>query len=303
MNYTFKPRTGGRYLLSIALLMALVLYIPSCSKGGGENGTQNPEEEEEVYVPVKSHYPKARKSFRIVTYNIGNFGKYISNMSENVALVADLLKELDADVVGLTELDSCNTRHWANQARTLAVSMGNWQWYFGRAIQYKGGAYGNGVIVPPTVVILNKYTVALPNPTTYESRSIAVVETDKYVFGACHLDHSTEDYIQTQIAAVNAWAAEKYTDCKKPVFLVGDMNAVTGSAAIKALETSWEIISANENSAGGNVNPTRCIDYIFHYRKSAAVKVVGGHTPMEFYAGDVTQASDHHPVYADIEFL
>ena len=299
MNYTFKPSTGGRYLLSVALFVVLVLYIPSCSKGGG---TGNPEEGED-YVPVKSYYPKAKGVFRIVTYNIGNFGKYITNMSDNITLVADLLKELDADAVGLNELDSMNTRHRANQAMELAKAMGDWQWYFGRAIKYKGGSYGNGVILPKGTLIIGQYTLALPNPTTYESRSVSVVETNKYVLAVSHLDHSSEEYIQTQIEAINTWIAKEYDNSRIPVFFVGDMNSVPGSAAIKALETSWEIISANENSAGGNVNPTRCIDYIFHYRKSAAVRVIGGHTPMAFYAGDVTQASDHHPVYTDIEFL
>lgn len=282
-----------------ALMMAF-----GCKNNGVVNPVTPPEEqEEEEYIPVKSYYPKAKKSFRIVSYNVGNCGKYIENMNENITLIADLMKELDANVVALNELDSMNTRHWANEVKILANKMGDWYWYFGRAISYKNGAYGNGVIMPIGEDILDEYTVALPNPTTFESRSIAVVEANRFVIAACHLDHSNEDYIQTQIAAVNAWAAEKYTRYPKPVFFAGDMNAVPTSDAIKALETDWEIISSNEFSAGGNVNPTRCIDYIFHYRMSAPIKVVGGHTPMEFYAGDVTQASDHHPIYTDIEFL
>ena len=101
--------------------------------------------------------------------------------------------------------------------------------------------------MPKCVSIVDKYTVALPNPTSYESRGIAVVETDKYVLAASHLDHSTEDYIQIQIQAVNAWAQTRYAGCDKPVFYLGDMNSVPTSEAIKSLLTCWDVISSKEN--------------------------------------------------------
>ena len=292
-----KRLAGAGAIIATLAMVYLCAAFTSCKKPAANEPTEPNSE------PVQSYYPKARGSFRIVSYNVGNFGKYISNMSENINLVADLLKELDADAVGLNELDSMNTRHQANQAKEIAKAMGDWQWYFGRAIRYKGGSYGNGIILPKSTLILGQYTLPLPNPTTNESRSVSVVETSKYILAVSHLDHSTEDYIQTQIAAVNEWVTKEYDNSKIPVFFIGDMNAVPGSKAIKALEEKWETLSSSEYSAGGNVTPTKCIDHIFRYRNSAPVKVVDAHTPMQFYAGDVTQASDHHPVYVDIEFL
>lgn len=38
----------------------------------------------------------------------------------------------------------------------------------------------------------------------------------------------------------------------------------------------------------------------FHYKMSAPVKKVSAHTMTEFHKGDVTQASDHLPVFVDV---
>ena len=291
----------------MTFLMAVFVIAPSCGGGGYSNeDPDNPYEwgkgdgKDEPGDEGKTFYPKAEGSFRIMTYNVGAFCKYISAMNQNIDLVAKIIKEVDADAVGLNELDSMNTRHNANQVAILAQTLGDWQWHFGKGIDYRGGSYGNGVVVPKGVAIVDKYTVPLPNTTDYESRSIAVVETDKYVIAASHLDHSSEEYIQSQILAVNAWAQSKYLNYGKPVFYLGDMNSVPSSAAIKSLETCWDVISSKENTAGGTAPATTCIDYIFHYKKSTSVKVLGSHTISKTYCGDVYKASDHLPVYVDV---
>lgn len=264
--------------------------------GGGkdENGGSGSE--------GKTYYPKPEGSFRIVTYNVGAFCKYISVMNQNIGLVAGIIKEVEADAVGLNELDSVNARHNADQLALLAKELGGWQWHFGKGIDYRGGSYGNGVVVPKGVVVVDRYTVPLPNTTGFESRSIAVLETDRYVLAASHLDHSSEEYIQSQIAAVNSWAQSRYLDYAKPVFFLGDMNAVPSSDALKSLKACWDVISSQENTAGGTAPATKCIDYVFHYRKSAPVKVLGSHTISRTYCGDVSKASDHLPVYVDVTF-
>lgn len=295
--------------LLIILLSALMIIPASCQGGGSsEVDPDNPYEwgggsgKDDSGGEGKTYYPKPDGAFRIMTYNVGAFCKYISVMNQNIDLVAKIIKEMDADAVGLNELDSMNTRHNANQVALLAKELGNWQWHFGKGINYRGGSYGNGVVIPKGVSVVDKYTVALPNTTSYESRSIAVVETDRYVLAASHLDHSSEEYIQSQIQAVNAWAQSRYLNYDKPVFYLGDMNSVPSSEAIKSLQTSWEVISSKENTSGGTAPATTCIDYIFHYKKSASVKVVGSHTIGKTYCGDVTKASDHLPVYVDVIF-
>ena len=51
---------------------------------------------------------KAEGTRRIVAYNVGVFSKYQTNSMEEVA---ELMRELGADVIALCELDSCNRRH------------------------------------------------------------------------------------------------------------------------------------------------------------------------------------------------
>ena len=77
--------------------------------------------------------------------------------------------------------------------------------------------------------------------------------------------------------------------------------AAPDTEAIKTLETAWTIISKAENSVPVN-QPTRCIDYVFHYKKSKAVTVTNGGTMTKFRTGDPTKTSDHLPVFADVKF-
>lgn len=243
-------------------------------------------------------YPKAAGSFRIVTYNVGAFGKYMEN---STSMVAAMLKEVGADVVSLNELDSCNLRHNVNQAARLADALGDWNWHFGRAMPYRDGAYGNGVLTPRGVRVLDRYTVPLPQGNGSEPRSIAVVETDQYVLGAAHLDFLKEEATLAQVEAVNAWARDRYRGYKKPVFFCGDMNATPDSAPVVLLKSRWTLLSSAEASIPSN-RPRNCIDFIFVFNDAARVTPVGSRTMTEFRHGDASRASDHLPVYADIRF-
>lgn len=253
---------------------------------------------------TQTYYPKEKGTFRIMSYNVGAMHKYIADMDENLNMIAAMINETQPDIVGLNELDSCNTRHNVNQIDLLTRRVGNWKWFYGKTIDYKGGAYGNGIITPKKTKVLNQYSHPFPNPTLtqerpHESRGVIVLETDKYVLLASHLDHSTEDYIMAQINDLNALVREKYKDSPIPVFFCGDMNAVPGSDAIKALKKDWKVISNQEEFT--TVNSHRTIDFIFHYKYSAPVEVVGAHTLLKYYNGDSEKASDHFPIYVDVK--
>lgn len=293
-----------RILKSLAYA-AIAVAVCACGKDNGpvDNDVYDPmnPDKETPGGNIKpgddtDYYPKAEGSLRIMAYNVGAFSKFMQN---STSMVADMILEIEADVVGLNELDSINTRHKVNQVAALAQELGGWKWYFGRAMDYKGGAYGNGVVVPKNVNIIDKYFVTLP-PTSKENseqRSIAVVETDKYVMAACHMEGAALN----QVAVVNAWVEKNYKNSNKPVFFVGDMNAVVGSEHIEALKQQFNIISNAQNSVPVDA-PTRCIDYVFHYKKSTPVEVTGSATLTRFRKGDPTKASDHLPVYADVKF-
>ena len=259
------------------------------------------DKEKEPVKPGATYYPKADGSFRIVSYNVGAFNKYMST-KESTEMIAMMLNEIKADAVGLNECDSVNTRHpGENQVANLAKQVGNWQWWFGRAMAFRGGAYGNGVIVPKDVKITKKYTVTLAKGSGAEQRSVAVIETDKYVIGAAHLDHTSAAARLAQVEIVNAWA-DQYRDSKKPVFFMGDMNDYPNSETITGIKRDWDLLSVTNENSFPSRGANNCIDYIFHYKKSVPVKVIGSHVMTDFYNGDVTMASDHLPIYVDIQF-
>ena len=272
------------------------------SKPGDEDDPWSWKKEEEHNDPqpfvAKNYYPKASGSFRLMTYNVGAFAKY---MADSTPIVADMIKEVEANLVGLNEVDSCNTRHNVNQVAVLAAKVGDWQWGYGRAMAYRNGAYGNAVIVPASCKILSRYTVTLEKGVGSEQRSIAVIETDKFVYGSCHLDHTSDAAQLAQVQIVNAWAQSRYLNSDKPVFFGGDMNATPDSQTISALKNSWDLMS-DTSLTYPSTGPTKCIDYIFHYKKSAPVKVVGSKVMTQFYNGNPSQTSDHLPVYVDVQF-
>ena len=280
-----------RFHFFIALSAFIFLLFCSCGcRRTGENAGE----------PERTYYPKPSGAFRIMSYNVGALHKYIENLDDNVNMVAAMINEAQVDVVGLNELDSCNLRHNVNEIELLAKAAGKWNWHYGKTLDYKGGAYGNGILTPKKAKVISVDRIRFQNPTKFESRGMTVVTTDKYVLATSHLDHSSEEYIQSQIAEINAWVQEKHKDSPVPVFFCGDMNSIPGSEAIKALEEQWEIISNIEEYT--TVNSHRCIDFIFHYKQSAPVKVVGAHTLLKSYSGDPEKASDHFPIYSDMIF-
>jgi len=234
------------------------------------------------------------ESLRIVTYNVGAFSKYMDN---STPLIGTILKELDPGVVGLNELDSINTRHLSNQIKDLADLMGEWNWHFGRAMAYRDGAYGNGIITPHK--ILKAYTITLDKGPGAEQRSLAVIETDSFIFGEAHLDHTSDEAQALQVSIINDWA--RNLSSEKPIFFAGDMNAHLDSKTLSMILESWDQLSGSGNTFISS-DPTICIDYIFHYKDSKAVNVSESKVITELQDGDIKMASDHLPVYVEVSW-
>ena len=91
------------------------------------------------------------QSIRLMTYNVGAFGK---ELDDSAPMIARMITELGAETVALNELDSCNRRHGIDQVQHLADELNAltgrgrsvWKGRFGRAMAYAGGAYGNGIV-------------------------------------------------------------------------------------------------------------------------------------------------------------
>ena len=241
------------------------------------------------------------ETVRLVTYNAGTFNKYIA---DDYPLVAEMMREVGADAVCLNELDSCTTRTGGVfQLERIARAMGGWDYRFGRAMPYRGGSYGVGVMTRER--ILDHFTVALPRGEGAEPRVLTVVELARYVIATTHLDHVSSLAQAGQVDEINKVIEREFGGSKKPVFLGGDFNARPDSPTISKLKTDWTILTPHGASdfTHSSQAPDKCIDYILLWNGNGAkCEVVGTKIMLDFNKGDIKRASDHIPVLVDVKF-
>lgn len=243
---------------------------------------------------------KPRKAIRLMTYNVGAICKFIGDdftKEDNVKLIAEIIKESQADAVAYQELDSCNTRNDYFQLEALAKATGeDWGYFYGPAIDYRGGKYGTGIAVNKKKAIKSLY-IPIPVKEGTEARVLTIVEYKDYVWASTHLNGGQP----AQVEYLTNEIKKMYADSKKPVFLGGDMNANVGKEMMNKFCEDWTIISQTE-SGSTVVNTTKpCIDFILQLNnKAKAAEVIGSKVIKEANAGDMKIASDHYPVYVDV---
>jgi endonuclease/exonuclease/phosphatase family metal-dependent hydrolase len=72
--------------------------------------------------------------------------------------IADIVRELDADVVALQEVLSIeNGKPEDDQARYIADQLGEYSWHFGENRRLRGGAYGNVTLSRLPVLLAHNY--------------------------------------------------------------------------------------------------------------------------------------------------
>ena len=263
------------------------LFLGALLTGGCRSGQER--------LSSSSSYPKDKGVTRIVQYNVGVFSKEIDN---SIPMVAAMMKEIGADAMSLNELDSCNTRHTNYQLADMSKEMGDWNYFYSRAMAYREGAYGVGVAVPGQ--ILDSFTIPLPKGDGSEPRACCVVETKEYVLASTHLDYKDNPSMVIQARTINENLAKKYSKTKKPVFLCGDMNSYPDSEVLQELKKEWDVLSTDKFTFPPK-EPRGCIDFILALRNGAKYEFVGSDVPTVFKNGDVTVASDHLPVFVDVK--
>lgn len=236
---------------------------------------------------------KGPQRLTLMTYNVGVFSKY---MEDSTPGVAALIRAEGASYVALNETDSCNTRHNTYQVKDLAQKLGaDWRIHFARAIPYRGGAYGNGVVCKAHIWKSDR--IALPKGDGSEARSVAVVETADCVYASVHLDHRSQTAALAQMKYINEWFNAVYKGAKKPVFLCGDFNVVPDSDVIAEAKTCWTLLSGTDYTHSTN-NPKHCIDYIFAYADAAPVTVES----RKVVTGGTRELSDHFPIVITVKY-
>ena len=249
-------------------------------------------------VDVEVTYDKPEGVIRLMSYNVGAFSKY----TNSIDMIAMMIKELDADIVGLNEVDSCTTRTGrVDQAKKLSERLGGWTRMLATMHPYKEGLYGNAIVMSPDHKYTGKKKIELPKVNAkHEVRSCGVMKTDKFVYMATHLEVNSEEARLEGVKTITEWAVEHYGNSDIPVFVCGDMNCEPTSGPIIEFKKNWTLLSVTDNTYPSNP-ATKCIDYIFVLKNKAQVEFVKSDVPKIFKNGDVTKASDHLPVYVDVK--
>ncbi len=140
-----------RHFSSALIILAAMAFIVSCSGTGGDSTdtsaipdstvSQSADSSEQETVPAESTSPQESVEIKIATYNIFHSG--------NVRIddIASMLKDVDADIVGLQEVDDMTTRsRGISQAKILAEKAGYPYWKFVKSIDFQGGGYGTAIL-------------------------------------------------------------------------------------------------------------------------------------------------------------
>lgn len=213
-------------------------------------------------------------------------------------VIAKVIKDVNPDFVALQEVD-----FKTNRARQfdLVTELG-WRTklipLFGKAMEYDGGEYGEGVL--SRYSFLSSRNVALPHSRGNEPRAAleiitAIRSKDTIAFVGTHLDHlSNEKDRVAQVKKIN----EVFSLNRYPTILAGDLNDIPGTKPIDILEEIWLPAYDKDNPEPTYPSgvPVKKIDYIMFYPKNRW-KV------LETRVINDSIASDHCAYWVRVELL
>jgi len=239
------------------------------------------------------------QTIRVMTYNIHHANPPSREKDSTIDLpaVAKVINDAKPDLVALQEIDVCNARAGLNlnEAKELGRLTGM-NYYFTRAIYYRGGAYGDAVLSRFPIKDTMRYELPPPAGVKGEIRSLCVVKVqlpgDKaLLFASTHLDQYRDESSRLLQAATITGIIRSFT---LPVIIGGDFNASPDSRTMGLLDA---VLTRSCTTACPftipTVNPVKTIDYILYTPasrfESKTVKAI-----------PETYASDHLPVIADL---
>jgi endonuclease/exonuclease/phosphatase family metal-dependent hydrolase len=235
----------------------------------------------------------ATNTFRVMTYNIhhgiGSDGK------RDLERIAALIKTQKVDIVALQEVDRGTIRSGRTDLSAELARLTGMNFYFGKNIDYQGGAYGNAIL--SRFPILEATNILYQMLTPHEQRGLLQCSVDvdgrKLVFMSTHLDYHNDDAERALDVKAIKTAIEAYTNA--PAILCGDFNEGPGSRTYKRLSEfladTWKPVGEGSGFTFSSSGPWSRIDYIWHSKELQPLNAL---VPK-------TNASDHLPIVA--EFL
>ncbi|OJV36253.1 MAG: hypothetical protein BGO29_03605 [Bacteroidales bacterium 36-12] len=244
-----------------------------------------------LFVLISNIYSQSSE-LHIMTYNL-RFGERAS-MEEFAAYI----NQQKPDLVALQECDWKTYRSFTSKqagkafVNELAYHTGMFG-LFGKAINYKGGLYGIGILSNFPIIKSERVLLPNPNPKT-EQRALLLAEIElpdksRVMFVSTHLEYSSEQVREKQIAFINKFIKK----IKIPVILAGDLNAEPTSKEIEKGLKNW-FNATDTNYTFSTDKPDIKLDYILGYPKKKFELIS---TKVDYSI----KISDHFPVSSVIK--
>lgn len=230
----------------------------------------------------------ATGDMRVATFNIRH-GRAERARRPDLGRLAMAVGSLDADVLGIQEVDRGTDRvGGADQPALLADATGM-DVRFAPAIDHDGGHYGVALASRRPMGPIE--VLRLPGGGEPRVAILGTVEetngdgaTPSWAVGCTHLTTVVEDAV-VQLGVVLAALADLAED--RPAVLLGDLNLGAARVGPVLAERGW--IAAPSGPTHPAIRPTRRIDWVLTRRSTVATSSVL----------DV-RASDHRPLVADL---
>lgn len=247
-------------------------------------------------------HPAMTIHFSVMTYNvhscIGMDGK-VSPLR-----IAEVIAHYDPDIVALQELDAGLTRSdLVDQAHLIAKSL-EMSYHFHSSIQVEEGEYGNAILSRfPIHLVKGGALPTHPVNKNLERRGAVWAEVElkgiRVQVVATHLGlNRRERMCQANALTGPDWLG--HPDCRPPVILCGDFNALPGSFVYRHFMRSLN--DAHRKGRGRRLKgtwpvrlPLMRIDYLFVTPDITVRRISAHRTPLTM------AASDHLPLVAALE--
>ena len=201
---------------------------------------------------------------RLMSYNVRN----CRGLDDSVSYerIARIITDANADAVAIQELDSMTTRYPQQDVLgNLAALTGMYPTY-APSIDYAGGKYGIGMLSRQKPLSHRR----VPLPCRSEPRSLLIVEFPDYYFCCTHLS----------------------------------LNAEPDEPAMQLLAQHCTVFAKQPAATFPADDPASEIDYICQYGVGTRPQatLIQHHVIEPSESADVTAASDHRPIIADVRF-
>lgn len=285
-----KYKIMKKYLFNVLSFFLIAFLFGNCSSSENiDSATEEPEKEE----------PVVAASIKVMSYNIHHANPPSKPDVIDLDAIVRVIEAQDPDLVALQEVDVNTERSGeGNQAEMIAEKL-NMYAYFGKALDYEGGEYGNAIL--SKFPLSEETTHNLPNAPgdNTERRVMAAAKLKipngpELLFGSIHLDYKRDSPSRiTQLEEIIEISEKE----DLPMILAGDFNDSPGSETIDLLKSKFTLSCRNCPPTIPVNEPNRAIDFIAFKHQENKFKAKSHEVVNETYA------SDHLPVVAVIDVL